>query len=169
MGCARILLLVSIASVSGVSMASNTVFFQGEVATQTCTVTVNGSASPLVLLPDVVATSLFVAGSRAGATPFAVEVKNCQDRYNVYVRLVGNNVDNMGRINNTGTAANVKLEIANTSEGKPYLGVHSTPLLRIVVNPDYSGERVFYVRYYSEGVATSGTVSGSLQYAISYL
>lgn len=72
--------LISAALVSAsVSAASdNTINFQGEVTTETCSVSVNGNnASPVVLLPTVSTSDLAASGATAGETPFTVGVSGC--------------------------------------------------------------------------------------------
>ncbi|MBV8259658.1 MAG: type 1 fimbrial protein, partial [Paraburkholderia sp.] len=77
--------------------SANTLNFQGEVATQTCAVTVNGNATnPSVPLPPVSASVLQVAGSNAGMTNFTIGVTGCTaptSALPIKTVFVGNRVD----------------------------------------------------------------------------
>ncbi|CAA0303997.1 Uncharacterised protein [Klebsiella oxytoca] len=75
------LALFSFAALSGSALAATpTVTFQGEVTSQTCSVSINGETNSVVLLPTV-STADFGAnlanGQTAGLTPFTVTVSGC--------------------------------------------------------------------------------------------
>lgn len=71
--------VASLVAVPGMALAyGNTISFQGEVADETCEVSVNGNnASPVVLLPTVSASQLNAAGQTAGQTTFDIGVSGC--------------------------------------------------------------------------------------------
>ncbi|HEY4803885.1 MAG TPA: type 1 fimbrial protein, partial [Paraburkholderia sp.] len=95
--------------------SANTINFQGEVATQTCAVTIDGVASnPTVRLPEVSAGALSAAGSAAGLTTFTIGVTGCTAQASatpIKTVFVGNQVDSNGNLGNTGTAGNVALQL----------------------------------------------------------
>ncbi|MCW8113751.1 type 1 fimbrial protein, partial [Yersinia intermedia] len=74
----KIALVVAGLALSTTALANNVIQFQGEVADQTCAVTIDGNTSaPLVLLPTVPSSSLSAIGSTAGQTPFTVGLTGC--------------------------------------------------------------------------------------------
>ncbi|CAB3809328.1 hypothetical protein LMG28688_06966 [Paraburkholderia caffeinitolerans] len=157
--------------------SANTINFQGEVTTQTCTVTINGNAaSPTVLLPTVSTSALATAGSNAGTTNFTVGVTGCTSQASatpIKTVFVGNQVDNNGNLGNTGTAGGVALQLLDpTAPSTPFslLGAtgYAAPGLSLAAGAT-SATHNFAVRYYSAaGSATAGSVLGSVQYALSY-
>nr|MBA2814699.1 putative fimbrial protein SthA [Candidatus Pantoea persica] len=65
-------------TVSAFAASDNTINFQGEIAEETCSVTVNGNTtSPLVLMPTVSASELTTKGNIAGQTTFTVGLTGC--------------------------------------------------------------------------------------------
>ncbi|PHI32567.1 fimbrial protein [Budvicia aquatica] len=160
---------------STAAQASNTIQFQGEVADQTCDVTINGQASaPLVLLPTVPSSSLANAGETTGQTPFTVGVSGCTASASVTAIktvFVGNNLTASGRMGNTASVDNnVSLQLVDPA-------VPATPLdltgqtgaagLSLAANAT-SASHTFAVQYYAEGTALPGAVLGSVQYSVSY-
>ncbi|WP_310608675.1 fimbrial protein [Buttiauxella brennerae] len=163
----------SVLSVSS-AFADNTIKFQGEVADQTCTVSVNGDDSaPLILLPTQPASALTTAGKTAGDTEFAISVSGCTASTSataIKTVFVGNNLNSGGRMGNTGTATNVTLRLVDPATPTIPLdltGQVGSPGLNLAANAT-SASHNFAVQYYSEGVATPGSVLGSVQYAVSY-
>lgn len=168
------LLLVG-ALTSSVALASdNTITFQGEVADETCTVTVNGNTySPVVLLPTVSTNDLSMAGQTAGDTTFEIGVTGCTGTTTGDVRIstvfVGNLVTNDGNLGSTGTANNVDIQILDIANNV------------IDFNSTFNGEgdltltsnqteasATYIAQYYATDASTAGTVQASMQYAISY-
>ncbi len=169
------LLALGIIGMPGLAMASNTIKFQGLVNTSTCSVTVNNTATAIVVLPTVAAAALGTMGETAGETNFTVGVSNCVSDLTdkvLKVGFVGNNVNATGHLMNTGTAANVELVVSSLSNGN-ILNLSNwtsqTAADGITLQAGRtSAERDYFVRYYATGAATVGTVAGSMQYSISY-
>jgi len=157
--------------------SANTLNFQGEVATQTCEVTVNGNTTnPTVPLPPVSASVLQAAGSNAGMTNFTIGVTGCTaptSALPIKTVFVGNQVDSNGNLGNTGTATNVALQLldpAATSTPFNLSGAmgYAAAGLNLAAGATASTHD-FAVRYYSAtGNATAGSVFGTVQYAVSY-
>lgn len=159
---------------STAAMASNVIQFQGEVADQTCEVSINGNAStPLILLPTVSAASLATAGATAGQTPFTVGLTGCTVSASataIKTVFVGNNLNAGGRMGNSGSATNVSLQLIDpTLPGAPLdlSGATGAPGMSLAAGAT-AASYDFAVEYYSEGIATPGSVLGSVQYAVSY-
>lgn len=168
------LVMACAAFASTSAMAGNTINFQGEVADQTCVVSINGNAStPLVLLPTVPSSSLATAGTTAGQTPFTISLTGCTASTSataIKTVFVGNNLTSNGRMGNTGNASNVSLQLVDPATPATALdltGQVGNPGLSLAANAT-SASHDFAVEYYSEGVATPGSVLGSVQYAVSY-
>lgn len=156
------------------ALAGNTINFQGEVADQTCVVSINGNSStPLVLLPTVPASSLAVAGQTAGQTPFTINLTGCTASTSataIKTVFVGNNLTSNGRMGNTGNATNVSLQLVDPASPATALdltGQTGAAGLSLAANAT-SAAYDFAVEYYAEGAATAGSVLGSVQYAVSY-
>ncbi|MDE8554992.1 fimbrial protein [Pantoea vagans] len=168
--------LVSSALVSGSVFAAsdNTINFQGEVTAETCSVSVNGNnASPVVLLPTVSTSDLATSGTTAGDTNFTVGVSGCTGDSSKTTKIstvfVGNNVSAAGNLTNTGTAKNVEVQILDPKDAvinltSGYAGSGDMTLQA----GETSGSATYSARYYAAGTPTAGTVTASLQYAVTY-
>lgn len=168
------LVMAFAAVISTSAMAANTINFQGEVADQTCAISINGSTSaPLVLLPTVPKSSLATLGTTAGLTPFTISLTGCTASASstaIKTVFVGNNLNSGGRMGNTGLATNVSLQLVNPAApttGLDLTGQTGNTGLSLAANAT-SASHDFAVQYYAEGVATPGSVLGSVQYAVSY-
>lgn len=155
--------------------SDNTIRFQGEVTAQTCSVTVNGaSANPVVLLPSVPAEALKASGTRAGLTKFTIALTGCTapsgSQQSVGTVFVATQPTANGRISNTGSAGDVSLELVDPSTPSTPLDMTGTkPSPGLVIKDGAKDASYdFGVQYYSEGVATAGSVLGSVQYAVAY-
>lgn len=135
----------------------------------------NNSSTATVLLPTVSKSSLSSSGATTGETNFKLTVSGCPSTAtatNLAVRFVGNNASAEGYINNTGSAANVKLVVSSISNGPvlPISNWTSTVDADGITLPANAttAERDYYVRYIATGPANAGSVLGSLQYAMIY-
>ncbi|BBQ83578.1 fimbrial protein [Klebsiella sp. WP7-S18-CRE-02] len=154
--------------------SDNTITFLGEVADETCSVTVNGvAASPTVLLPTVSASSLTNAADTAGQTTFDIGVSECtgsSSGVTISTVFVGNNVSSgTGNLINTGTAGNVEIQVLDTSDAaidfrNNFNGAGDLSLAA----DETSASATYTAQYYSTGGATTGTVESSMQYSVSY-
>lgn len=169
-------LLVAGYSMTASAVSDNTISFQGEVADQTCEVSVNSDSAPVVLLPTAAVSSLTTAGNVAGTTSFEIALSGCEEAAaatTINTVFSGNLVDtaNKGTLKNTGTATNVNLQLLDTTNDEIDLSSTWTSTkneLGLAVG-DESASATFYVQYYATGQATAGTVAGSIEYAVSYL
>ena len=166
--------MVSGLILSTAALADNTIKFQGEVADQTCDISINGNAStPLILLPTVSTASLAVSGDTAGQTPFTIGLTGCTASASataIKTVFVGNNLTADGRMGNTGTAGNVALQLIDPASPATPLdltGQTGAAGLSLAANAT-SAAYDFAVEYYAEGAATPGSVLGSVQYSVSY-
>lgn len=180
MNAKKTLLALLIAAGPTLAMAANEIRFEGQVTASTCDVAVNGSATPIVLLPS--ATAAEVNGATAagfGETAFNVAVSGCTvpplGGVTLKTVFTGNAVDADGNLGNTGTATGVALQIATAAGSTTPINLTTTWTSTGTTDGIHladgvtSGNKDYYVRYYSRGAnATPGSVRASLQYAIVY-
>ena len=170
----KLLLATVLVTAAFSAQAANTIRFQGEVATQTCTVAVNDSATPTVLLPTVPVSALATSGDTAGETPFTVKLTNCTVAATdtaIGTVFLANNLTSKNRIGNTGTATNVSLELTGGVGSSTVLNMNgaSSNAGLVLKSGDTEASHDFAVRYHAEGASSAGTVKGSVQYAVTYL
>jgi major type 1 subunit fimbrin (pilin) len=173
------LLAVAIAAAPVLAFAAsnNTINFQGEVTAQTCEVTINGNTgNATVLLPTVPTSALANPNDTAGLTTFTVALSGCSpsaDTQDINTVLVGNQVTAAGNLGNTGSATHVQLQLLDPASSSGPFKLSSVegfqaPGLRLGPSQT-AASHDFAVQYVTEeGVATAGSVLGSVQYAISY-
>lgn len=161
-------------STSALAASENTINFQGEVSDETCLVAVNGNAaSPVVLMPTVSKKDLATSGATAGQTSFTVGLTGCTgsstDSTKVSTVFVGNNVSSSGNLLNTGTAKNVEVQLLDTKDAVINLTGGYTGSGDLTLGIDETEASATYnAQYYATGAATAGTVTASLQYAVTY-
>jgi major type 1 subunit fimbrin (pilin) len=161
-----VLISAGLVSASVFAASDNTINFQGEVTTETCSVSVNGNnASPVVLLPTVSTTDLAASGATAGDTTFTVGVSGCAGDSTSATKIstvfVGNNV--------SGTAKNVEVQILDPKDAVVNLTSGYTGSGDLTLQTgETSGSATYSARYYASGTPTAGTVTASLQYAVTY-
>ena len=168
------LALVALPGMVFAQMSDNTVRFQGEVADQTCSVDVNGTASqPVVLMPTAAASALKGVNSITGKTNFSINLTNCTAAVadtKISTTFAGTDVTTAGNMGNSGTATNVEVQLRG-SDSKPVNlanGMTEVPGITLAQGQT-SATQDLAVQYISEeGNATAGTVIASAQYAISY-
>ncbi|GAB7129389.1 fimbrial protein [Silvimonas sp. JCM 19000] len=157
------------------AVSNNTLQFLGEITSQTCEVTVNGNKNlPVVLLPTVQASKMASANAAAGRTEFTLEVKGCTSASAststvVKTIFIATTPDAGGRMTNTGSAGNVSLRIVDPQDSYkevPLTGGGETGLTLAAGAAD--GVRKYAVEYVADAQVTAGTVTGAVQYAISY-
>lgn len=171
----KYILSIAISAVPVFALAgNNTINFKGEVANQTCSVSVNGiENNPTVLLPTVSAADLNIAGATAGLTNFTVGVTGCTpsgSTTSINTIFVGNQITASGNMANTGTASNVELQLVEPLAPENPINLssgYSQSGLSLAAGAT-SAQHDFAVRYYASGVATAGSVMGSVQYSVTY-
>ncbi|AGO56778.1 fimbrial protein [Serratia plymuthica] len=175
------LLSISIASTLFASQAfsasNNTVSFQGEVTSETCTVTVNGnSVKPIVLLPSVNVSALGAAGKTAGQATFDIGVSGCTGDAKTATTIssvfAGNSVSTIGNLGNVATAnaaKNVEVQILDTkSQPINFSSAFKANGDLSLAAGATSSSATYTAQYYATGVATAGAVASTMQYSVSY-
>jgi len=167
--------LLSSIALSGSAYASDgTITFNGAITASTCVVAVNGgSANGTVTLPTIATTQLSNPGDVAGATSFSLDVSACTFDAGVtgatgYFEL-GANVDPAsGRLNNTGTASNVQLQLFLGENYVSKIAVGQTNQLQATPVSATGGSLEYGVEYYATGASGAGTVASSATYSLIY-
>ncbi|MDQ9129791.1 fimbrial protein [Serratia fonticola] len=163
---------------SGLAQAASdgTINFQGQLSNNTCEVIVNGQASnPIVTLPIVSIGQLGSAAQTAGLTGFTLTLANCSGSLQTASAFfqAGAAVDVLtGRLNNTGTAQNVSLQLRDgTSTSQTVIKAGNAEQINgnsFVNVKSGSTNLPYFVEYYAEGTTTPGTVVSNVVYSIQY-
>ena len=165
-------LLVAV-QINAAAASDGTVNFTGTIESQTCTVSLNGGSSTgTVTLPTVAKSVLATAGQTAGATRFTIDLSDCStETGNVYAYFEQSaNVNTNGRLNNTGAATNVDLQLLDSANNALNLGStdQSTSPTTAALT-DGAATLTYSAQYYATGASTAGTVASSVTYSINYL
>lgn len=149
-----------------------TVTINGKVTDQTCKVSAN-SKDITVTLPTVGVGSLATAGTTAGRTPFTINLENCKAGQVSAFFETGGNVDAAsGRLNNTGNASNVQVQLlSDSSVVIPVLAnaAQAPVTTKATVAKDADSAALnYYAEYYATGKAGAGDVATSVKYTINY-
>jgi len=174
-----IALLFSAAGAPFACAADGTINFYGELTSQTCTILVNGVATPAVAavtLPTVSTASLTSAGQTSGATGFNIELANCTWHNKTAAAFFesGSTVDPFnGNLKNTslGGATNVELQLLDGANGSAIMAGNTnqiTNTTRYDFGATGSATMPYAVQYYATGVTTGGPVVSSVTYSINY-
>ncbi|KPH00188.1 fimbrial protein [Pseudomonas sp. RIT-PI-q] len=174
---ARVLAVLVAASSAPFAMASDgTINFTGQLLAATCAINVNGAVSPAaatVTLPSITASSLSAAGKVAGQTNFIIKLTGCTGTATTAAAFfeAGGGVDPVsGNLKNTGTATNVQLQLVDATSGLAIKAGDAAQLTgnsRVTIASN-AANLPYAVQYYATGLATSGTVLGTVTYSVNY-
>jgi major type 1 subunit fimbrin (pilin) len=156
--------------------ADGTITINGQVTSQTCTISGNGGSKDFtVTLPTVAASALATPGATAGRTPFNIALSKCTPNSgNVAVYFEpGATVDTTtGRLVNTagtGGAGNVQIGLLNSDNSEIRLGgALATQNSKSVALSGGAATLNYYAQYVATDKATSGNVTTSTLYSIVY-
>lgn len=176
--------LIIASIISSSAMAADTITFEGEVTSQTCTVDVNGQTNSYVMLPSVSLSEFgdeLANGQTAGSTPFTVSISNCvaptDAAQNIATRFLGYDVDAasgvMGNRATADAASGFGIQLTTTSDGGEAVvlnGATNVAGLTLDVGAT-SASHEFGARYYvlDSTSATAGAVTAVAEYTVSYL
>jgi len=176
-----IALLVACAlAASAAQAAVPTITFEGEVTTQSCKVSVNGSTNTIVLLPTV-KTSEFSTTPTAGRTPFTVDVTGCAEGNSpnhVGVKFNGRQVTENGNLANIATgekAAGVAVQLTENEDGTSAIelkGVTAVKIADLTTGANADTSKIFYAQYIQEDTNVAvgaGKVTAVVEYDVTYL
>lgn len=156
--------------------STGTITFNGQLNSNTCDVVVDGQAADAtVVLPTIGTNQLSSTGQTAGDTGFTMALNNCAGTLQTASAFfeAGATVDSVtGRLNNTGTATNVSLQLLDGSSPSRAVieaGNQSQVSGNSYVNISSGSANLPYiVRYFANGATTAGTVVSSVVYSIQY-
>ena len=169
------------------ALATNTITFNGNVTDATCDVAlkyegaeVGTKGTGTITLNDVSKVDLKTADASAGQVHFYIVAKNCSlgdpAKEFIAATFTSANGDNQGLLNNiagSGKATNVKLRLLDSK--RTFIKVNdptqkdSTAYSTInTTGTDPETEILYFVEYVSQGDATAGLVSSTVDYELAY-
>lgn len=167
----RFTLLLAMAALPGLAAAAPQVNFQGDVATQTCRITVNGETNAVVVLPTVAVADFGGPGSTVGSTPFTIEGRDCPvsaGEQTFTVRYLGHNVTEEGNLATGNAAGDTAISLLMKPGMVPGVPEHSYRDIKLAPGEaswDFTDE----AQYISEGGSpTAGKVTAVVEYVITY-
>lgn len=153
---------------------TGTIQISGKVLQDTCTVTVNGGAGNTVTLTPVMASSLASSGSKAGATPFTLDLSNCDQnatKATLSFASGANNNSTDGNLKNstsTGSAGNVEVQLLAGGTSGSAINVSNDTNAPTIALSSGSGSTAMAAQYYATGAATPGLVNTSASITFTY-
>lgn len=170
--------LMAVTVVQSVQASDGVINFAGELVAQTCTVTIDGGASPQTKnLPKVSTSVLAAAGETAGGTSVLIGLTGCAATPNSVTTFfeAGGTVDPLtGRMRNTavGGATQVELQLRDGGpNANPILIGSDTQLAnntRYTIDASGNVTMPYSVEYYATGTTTPGIVESQVTFSIDY-
>jgi major type 1 subunit fimbrin (pilin) len=164
-----------VASSTVQAASSGTINFEGELTATTCDASVNGAGpSATVKLPTLSVADLAKAGDVKGQTFYTINLSNCAGTLNTASAFyeAGSTVDpTTGRLNTTGTAGNVQLQLRDGSGAKEIIKVGDSSQITDTTYLSTTGGTAtlpYSVAYYATDATTAGSVVSSVVYSIQY-
>jgi len=169
--------LVALAAAGSSQAQDGQIDFTGNLLAPTCRVDINGTGSgdATVTLRTVASSDLANAGDVAGRITWRVAVGAVGDpclapRVQLGFRN-GGNVNAAGRLNNTGSARFVDVQLVNVNDaGSPVINLADNSNSQVRDISPATGFVIlnYAAQYYAVGAATGGTVTTSVQYDLIY-
>ena len=152
--------------------ADGTITFNGLITDNTCEVSVNSSgANGTVMLPTIQASALPSVGSTAGTVPFNILLSNCAgttlNTASTFFEAGASVDSSTGRLDTTGSADNVQLQLLNSAHGVIAAGAITQNDVPVDISSG-SGTLDYYVQYYATGAVVPGTVTSMVNFSIVY-
>ena len=166
--------LAFVPAVQAATAIDGTITINGQVVAATCTVAVNGgTANGTVTLKPAPTSALNAAAATYGDMPFTIGVTGCDASLNgktVTPFWSGTNINGNNRLNNTGTATKVDLQLLNSDDTATInlSGGENNQATTGVAVASGAATMTYYARYYATGAATPGTVSSTVNYTLIY-
>ncbi|WP_199098411.1 fimbrial protein [Dyella sp. ASV21] len=181
----KILLSAALASIVGFAAVApqsaqaydGKLTINGKINDSTCVVTPGNGASGTagdvtVTMPEVQKAALAAKDAVAGEQAFTLTIggpgqSGCTNGMVAQMTFDKTNVNAAGRLNNTGNATNVDVELANAAGAAAInlLNNAQTPQITIANN---TAQLNYVARYHATGVATVGSVSAVANYSVTY-
>jgi major type 1 subunit fimbrin (pilin) len=161
--------------------SGGTITINGAVTSASCSVIVNGNASPTITLPTVSASDFSAAGDAEGWTPVNFELSNCTAAPGVtkvvpyFSSTAANSVDAttgyMLNLATTGAATGVEVLMSTNASAAGKVALNQGTGNQGITPLAYSTNPAFnlYVGYISTAsTVTAGGVQAQVQYVLSY-
>lgn len=152
--------------------SDGTITINGQINAATCTVAVTGTSGSTVTLPTVATSVLGAAGNTAGQTAFSIGLTGCSSGVTKAATFfeAGPNVNAAGRLNNSGVATNVNVQLVNSDGTTPIVIGTAAPSTGVGSFAVTSGAATlnYFARYYATGAAGAGTVATSVTFSMVY-
>ncbi|MFC5527344.1 fimbrial protein [Rhodanobacter ginsengisoli] len=152
--------------------SDGTITINGQVNAATCTVAVTGTSGSTVTLPTVATTVLGAAGNTAGQTAFSIGLTGCSSGVTKAATYfeAGPNVNAAGRLNNSGLASNVNVQLVNSDGTTPIVIGSAAPSSGVGSFAVSGGTATlnYFARYYATGAAGPGDVATSVTFSMVY-
>lgn len=159
------------ATLASAAPTSGTITINGALTADTCVVQNGTNGDITVTLPTLAATSLASAGATAGDTPFQIKLASCPTSIPVRALFsAGSAGIATDRLNNSGSATNVQVQLLNASSA-PLALSQATAAAQgdVQVTTDATGAATlgYTARYYANGgAAGAGSVTSNAVYTI---
>lgn len=178
--------LVSVLLASGSAFAASTVTFQGEVSSQTCTMSINSTTNATVLMATQPLSSLYTAsttnvavGNSSGLTPFTINISGCSTSTTgattLYPEFLGTSVDTttyaLGNTASSNAATGVGVALYSDATGTTQIQLNGVTKGAALTVP--AGTATASTTYSAKYMATTtsptaGKVVGVAQYTLTY-
>lgn len=173
-----IITLTALSACSVFAAQENSIRFKGEVASQTCNISVNDStsAAPVILLQTAKLSELDAVGKTSTPTSFSMKLTGCtspQAAQDIKVHFATSDYDNDGNLKNIAQngAENVAIQLLDTAGNAIKLTGGEATVKAFTLNTGESGGEAQYTAQYIATAtgAKAGKVEATVQYAVSYL
>ncbi|MBW7984952.1 fimbrial protein [Enterobacillus tribolii] len=160
-----------------IAATGGTITFNGKLTATTCKIDIEGQgADALVKLPTIGVNQLSALGETAGSTSFNMALSGCSGTLSsasAFFEAGGGNVDvATGRLNNSGSAQLVQLQLRDGSSSKNAIikaGSQEQAMSMTYVDTSSGTATLPYlVEYYAQGKTTPGDVVSKVVYSIQY-
>ena len=170
-----LLSVLSVMAISSANAATGTITITGEIQASSCVINnepaTNESATNFnVELPTVSATDLAAANKTAGLTLFNINVTQCPEE-NVSVSFSSANANDAGRLNTTGDATNVDVQLVNSKLQAINLNddvVSQTNGAWVNTGEAGTATLTYGAQYFATGAASVGSVGTTVEYTVVY-
>lgn len=143
----------------------------GKVIADTCTISVNSSATSTVTLPTVTTNALSTVGSTAGKIPFTIGLTGCDSNVSgALMSFSGSNVDtSTGNLNNSLTTNNSNVQVQLLNSSGTAINTNSQANAPLIAVANSAGSTTMYAQYKAtNAAATAGLVSTSVNFTLTY-
>lgn len=164
------LLAIAVIAPMTAQASDGTLTFAGALSANTCTIT--APASFTVTLPTLPIASLAAAAATAGNTPFSLSLTACSAGVagaTMYFEAGANVNTTNGRLNATGTATGVQIQLRNSNgtviDASKASGAQGTTVVATASN---AATINYSANYYATAATTAGTVGSTVTYSVIY-